>query len=288
MSDDLRPMIDEFAVRFEHLRRPAIRLDADHSGNGFSRFGGLPEMPADIKWPVWKRLPQTFIAQIFLAEASAALPSFLPDSGYLYFFFEQEHSIWGMSPKEKNAWRVIYIHGDRKDFVHRPAPKGLPLDCVYRPKPVLARRVDLLPAPSCTPEGIYDYDRDGDAYDELRGKYAFNGARGTYGELGPWMPGSGVLHQMLGYHEPLQGGEMELYSQLLLHGLNPYSRRINSHPRLESLAAGANDWKLLLQVDSDTDIGWMWGDMGVLYFWIRESDARCGDFSKVWLHLECG
>ena len=31
----------------------------------------------------------------------------------------------------------------------------------------------------------------------------------------------------------------------------------------------------------------MWGDCGMLYFWVREEDARKADFSRVWMVLQC-
>jgi uncharacterized protein YwqG len=51
--------------------------------------------------------------------------------------------------------------------------------------------------------------------------------------------------------------------------------------------SSTTDWRLLLQIDTDNEAGMMWGDTGMLYFWIREQDARAGDFSKVWMVSQC-
>jgi uncharacterized protein YwqG len=53
------------------------------------------------------------------------------------------------------------------------------------------------------------------------------------------------------------------------------------------MSSAPADWRLLLQLDTDNDAGMMWGDTGTLYFWIREQDARAGDFSKIWMILQC-
>ncbi|MDJ0754492.1 MAG: YwqG family protein [Ardenticatenaceae bacterium] len=46
-------------------------------------------------------------------------------------------------------------------------------------------------------------------------------------------------------------------------------------------------WQLLLQVDSDRNAGMMWGDMGSIYFWIREKDLKAQNFASICVMLEC-
>ncbi|GAA1564430.1 hypothetical protein GCM10009827_102520 [Dactylosporangium maewongense] len=47
------------------------------------------------------------------------------------------------------------------------------------------------------------------------------------------------------------------------------------------------DWVLLLQVDSDNVTGWMWGDVGRLYYWIRRQDLVAGEFGRVRGVVQC-
>ena len=44
---------------------------------------------------------------------------------------------------------------------------------------------------------------------------------------------------------------------------------------------------LLLQLDTDDDTGWMWGDMGMIYFWIAPQELDARNFDDVRLILEC-
>ena len=59
--------------------------------------------------------------------------------------------------------------------------------------------------------------------------------------------------------------------------------------RHRELMTGSSDWRLLLQVDSsESETGMMWGDLGRIYFWMRETDLRDGNWSSSWLVLQCG
>jgi len=75
---------------------------------------------------------------------------------------------------------------------------------------------------------------------------------------------------------------MEEQCQQVTQGLDREGATLKTDERISS-----TDWRLLLQVDTDNDAGMMWGDTGMLYFWIREQDARARDFSKVWMILQC-
>jgi uncharacterized protein YwqG len=257
--------------RFGHLAKPAIHL-RPMAQIGFSKLGGLPALPPGIDWPLWNEKPQSFLAQIDLAEINAVLPSFLPSSGRLYFFYDQAQEAWGFDPKDRGAWQVFYSTASESELQERVSPTDLPDEFVYKTKYLCPVLVDLLPDSQMLPSADFDWDRDGEEYEELRSS-VFGGDR---------------HHQILGYPTPIQNPGMEEQCQLASNGIYVGNSDGYNDPRVPQLKAGAGDWKLLLQLDSDEETGWMWGDVGTVYFWIREQDARKADFSKVWMVFQCG
>ena len=91
---------------------------------------------------------------------------------------------------------------------------------------------------------------------------------------------------MLGHPDEIQG-DMKLECQLVTNGLYCGDSTGYEDPRAAELEADASDWRLLLQVASDEDAGAMWGDLGRLYYWIRDQDLRRGAFDASWLVLQC-
>jgi uncharacterized protein YwqG len=75
--------------------------------------------------------------------------------------------------------------------------------------------------------------------------------------------------------------------QLVTHGLYCGDDRFAADPRVPALRAGARDWRLLLQVDSDDESAMMWGDAGRLYFWIRRQDLALARFDAAWVITQC-
>lgn len=101
--------------------------------------------------------------------------------------------------------------------------------------------------------------------------------------------GEDPTHRLLGHPQPIQG-EMELECQHASNGINCGGVRLSAQEsaRAKELESGAADWRLLLQIDTDTDgPGWMWGDVGRIYFWILKQDLKAHRFDNVWLVLQC-
>jgi len=271
----------DIRARFEHLAQPAVHLRlAPETAAGFSKLGGLPLLPPDAVWPEWQGKPLSFLAQIDLAEINACVPSFLPKGGCLYFFYDQEQSTWGFDPKDAGSWRVLHTTAPRQSLAQRPAPAGLNKDYIYNEKLIAPHRINILSAADAINEQkefsdekeFIDDARNFDSYCEYRDS--------LFEKLPP--------HQMLGHASSIQHAEMDLECQLAANGIYVGNAEGYQDPRVETLKAGAADWKLLLQLDSDDDIGWMWGDVGRIYFWIRKQDAARADFNNVWMILQCG
>lgn len=252
------------------LARPAIVLEqADRPV--VCRLGGYPRLPASIAWPERKGRPLSFIAELDLAALHAVGgPDWLPASGVLHLFFDAEDEPWGFDPADRDGWKVLMTDGVAAASL--PRPPGLSSERVFAPVALAGRSALTYPTTerfTLPPEvaGAFDFEA----------VHAFMDA-----ELG-----DGPRHQVGGFPSPIQGDGMELEAQLASNGIYMGGPDSYSDARIAALEAGAGDWRLLLQIDSDDAAGMMWGDSGILYVWIREQDARAGDFSRVWTILQC-
>jgi len=101
------------------------------------------------------------------------------------------------------------------------------------------------------------------------------------------LPQDYTINKLLGYANNIQG-EMELECQLVTNGLYCGDPSGFNDPRAKELEKEANDWILLLQIDSDNDkTGMMWGDAGRLYFWIKKEDLKNKNFDNAWMVSQC-
>jgi uncharacterized protein YwqG len=232
-----------------------------------SHFGGAPGLPRDVVWPERNGRRLAFLARISLAEVQSALPiDWLPESGALLFFYDLKEMPWGFDPKDRGGWAVLHV-SDAQDFDVTPTT-----DDQVPFRHIAFRQIASLPSTerACV-EALRFTDEEADAYIEL-GEDALSGETG---------------HQVSGFPGPVQGDCMELECQLASNGLYCGDSTGYDDPRAGAMTPGAADWKLLFQIDSDDDLGLMWGDCGRIYFWVRQEEARRGEFGNAWLVLQC-
>ncbi|HMJ92847.1 MAG TPA: YwqG family protein [Allosphingosinicella sp.] len=248
---------------------PALRLAGSASGG--SKIGGRPHLSGEVEWPVWKGRLQSFLAQINLEEVRlAGGPEWLPRDGTLFFFYDSEQETWGFSPEDRGSWAVIYdpLPPPTQRREREPAPA--PVEFVEQ---IVGMSIQTsLPSPERL--GIDTSalaDEEWCHFDEAMEK----------------LDCDHPCHQIGGWPRPVQNDDMELECQLASNGVYCGDASGYGSDAARELAPGASEWRLLLQLDSDDDSGMMWGDLGTLYFWVRQQDARSGDFSNVWMVLQC-
>lgn len=279
-----RHRIDEWAP----LLRPSMtmhttRVQLGDLAFGDSRIGGDPDLPEGFEWPRRRGRTQSsvaggkyevisnpwlhFIAQIRVTDLpSHADRELLPATGTLYFFYDCEGQPWGFDPKDRGAARVIYIPGDPTKWV-----RGSQIPEQQAAITSYPSRIEF--SPSWTLPGSMSTDEaEWDSWFELKEQL---------GDTRGWR------HRLLGHPDEVQN-PMELECQLVSNGLNCGDAKGYDDPRRKQLEAGAADWQLLLQIDSDEEgPGWMWGDSGMIYFWIRKQELARADFDNIWLVLQC-
>ncbi len=257
---------------FAGLLRPAVHLRTTGAETG-SYFGGLPELPAHAAWPEKDSSPLAFLAALDLAEVAAVERfEWLPAAGRLLFFYDLAEQPWGFDPADAGSWRAIFVEPGEL-VATPPTPAGLDPDHLLPRRGINFRRVELPPSMGNEAVDPLDLtDAEIEALDEYRAS----------------LLGGAPEHQIGGYPNPMQSDDMELECQLASNGIDCGDPAGYEDPRVESLTPGAADWRLLLQLDSDDDLDLMWGDAGLLYFWIREQDARQRRFENAWLILQCG
>lgn len=252
-----------------------------------SQLGGSPAMPDNLEWPEWRGRPLSFLAQIRLDEVAAFdEESLLPPDGVLLVFRDSaavaaaaggdlvdDEAGWGFDPADSGSTRIFNVASDA--LARRSAPTGMPARGVLPQRAVEPRgRLTIV-----SWESFFENPQDAnvDRYIELQ--EALDAAQ----ELTQDAPN----HQLLGHPDQIQG-DMQLECQLVTNGLYCGDTSGYEDPRAAELAAGARDWRLLLQLGSDEDgLGVMWGDVGRLYFWIRRQDLAAGRFEAAWTILQC-
>jgi uncharacterized protein YwqG len=271
-QEGLGDLVDEVAPHVRTAVRvsttPSDRLEA-----GQSRVGGAPDLPPGLDWPRRNGAALAFLAQFDLRQvAQVAGPSALPREGHLWFFFDIEHWPSGSDPADAGGGLVLF---DSRGSALEPAvpPDDLPPKHRFPPCSVSLEPFDDIPEMENEPW--------------LKARLQEDARFETYLDVVAYL-GAGRStdpHQLLGFARPVQD-VMEMECQLVSHGIT-FGRRRKEAARVKELEAGARDWRLLFQVESDGNAKMMWGDAGCLYFWIRDQDLRDARFERTWTLFQC-
>jgi uncharacterized protein YwqG len=293
-------------VLIEHLAPSTRVIVGDEVGvsdeeSTRSWFGGLPSLPKGANWPYWdnrelakakieqleekfrqdprttglrdiaaqmradlptRPTPLSFLAQLDLSElADSTLLDGWPESGKLLFFYGGG---WGFDPQEKGNCCVVYFPTGIS-LAELNEPQELSDNLTFPKRSVRFQREWTLP---CNPRK--DWPKDD--YRILRQNLLATNET--------------AIHRSGGWPEEVQG-EMRLECQLVTNGIYCGDSSGYGDPRVKTLALGAKDWKLLLQLDSDDKAGWMWGDAGRVYFWAKQQDILARDFGSAWAIQQC-
>ena len=259
----------------DRLARPSIRITAAEVDEsllyvGASKLGGVPDLPTGAAWPEWKGLPQSFIAQIRLDDVSQYdTEKVLPQSGMLWFFYDAQQQTFGEDPADRGGWQVLYTDGDLNALHRASAPTALPAASQYHACLLsFASELTLSQQPRLEIPELDWSDDDQKKYESVLSSFSSQADRAT------------PHHRMLGNPDTIQD-DMRLECQLASNGVTDID-----DPRAAALSKGAMDWLLLLQIDTDDNIGMRWGNTGMLYFWIKSADLQTQHFDASWLVLQ--
>lgn len=236
--------------RMTRLARPTLLLMPAREP-GFSKLGGAPDLPNVAPWPLVRGRPCAFLGQIDLGAFQPHEPlDWLPDVGRLYVFVDLEG--YGFADQV-----LVILHAEPPGESRTPPARGLQFP---------ERRVAFEPytsRPSLDWLGVdlTEVELTVEELDELA-------------RLPDEPFGDEVQHRLGGYPSEIQDEQMAVACELLQRGLPP-----EADPTPAILRA-SKAWRLLLQIDSDPALKMNWGDGGRLYVFVREQDAKAGDFTR--------
>lgn len=182
-------------------------------------------------------------------------------------FWYAENQPWGYDPKDRGGYRVDYIAPGTELELAQPPRKLEVFECC---------RVEFMQGTSL-PNGEWISE--------------FAAAHRDLGELEGYEAIRidllvGGMHQMLG-HASLVQGPMELECEMVSNGVFCGNATAYKDCRKE-FASGALEWRVLLELETDHGgPGWMWGDMGIAYCWIKRDALAAREFEKCWGILQC-
>ncbi len=273
MTEMIQSMLKEMAQNAIHVTPISEGVDTP----GATRLGGCPDVPPDFQWP-WFRgkdafgddyaVPLTFLGQFNCHDMQLLnQDQLLPNHGVLSFFYEADRQPWGFLPTDQGSGRVYWFPESGLQPMEPPVelPAELHLSSVG---------AVLEPISTC-PD-----------WEDLNLPWTYYDA---YEQVTAEQPVPEDSIQLLGWPQAIQGS-MPAAVELVTRGYDTGgSEKIPPEVREQAKTVGLERWQLLLQLSPPkewTDL--MFGDCGVIYFWITKEDLAARNFDRVWVVLQCG
>lgn len=268
-------------------QRAVVKLERGEKGNsplGYSRVGGYPDLPAHMEWPrtqdgtLMTSLAQLNLSQIVQEAGADHLPDFFPAQGMLYFFVGLDE------PAYRIEHQVIYITEQEMQSLQ------------YR-EPVEATILEIDADEPFQPYAIHAHGQvefPGYGYMDSRQIDVADRYEEYYEELIVALDDQpeDTVGKMFGY--PVgQHGDDEVEAATVIHtGRHTYDvsklhQYLVNHFEGDEQQADqeVEDMLMLLELDSDDDIGYMWWDAGLIHFFIRKQDLLTLNFKRTYCSL---
>ncbi len=228
-------------------------------------------MAPGTAWPTTRNGKElTFLVQVALADAEGLAPATTALRGHLAFFVDLEASFSHASDFDRFC--VLHVTGEMLDHASSPVPE----------RPSMAARIEhALTVPTAGVVEELGIPVDGD-YEAVREALGVGGHR---------LLGNGdFIHNM-----PLRSFKEQVKVSPDRPGANPFTgeKIVIRGRNLEGVPATVIDllrkpatWLPLLQLDTDPAVDMQWGDMGRLWFLVREDDWKKQRFDRVWVRSD--
>ncbi len=249
---------------------------------GGSRIGGWPDLTEGSSWPTWRGRPMAFIAQISLAEAHAAQPELkLPDTGLLSFFLGCSDDTYTKDEDARERYMVELLHdaeaGDAPGWRVAYTPSSAALERLEYDREPLPQLFD--------PTSIRMQAGGKSLPDEQSVVFECleltSAEKADYLEMLEQLQKSHEQHQLMGYASVIQFTPPELYCE---SGFDFPTDESSDDYR--TFARSASEWTLLLELTSDANPDFLWGDGGKFYFYVRRDALAQLDFGDTRIFFE--
>lgn len=245
----------------------------DYKLPGISRVGGYPDVPDNFNWPLTKTGEKmTFIAQLNLKEIGIKDEiGLLPKKGMLYFFMGIDEPAYDIEHK------VIFSEEENLKFTKPESLTVLEEEFELSFNPYKIKGISYPEIPNYA---YLDCDEveDTDSYYELQENLLFS-FKNYIGK---------IFGYPVGQHD-----DSELEAALKIIANERYSYTRKDKEKLISALDGdekkadkeVEDMLMLLEIDTDYNVGFQWWDAGVIHFFIRKEDLINRNFNNTYLSL---